>query len=363
MASFGGKPADWVKYVQNNPNSASIKYPIENKIQNEPVYKSISLKQAIDYVSSGNEVNIISKQFTQVGKSKYANVRVNGKTGFLRITAIRKPTGKGGADAEQRTLDATVSTIQKLEEVAGIGRGNSVGIDVLVPGIGMFIGITGIEKVSNRIHGREAKSDFVFKNSLGRGVLYISHKDGSGPDAFGQYGGVSTVAGNIQDAAKIYNHPEVQQYLNKLYRLYDDSITGVNKIKNNPFNQNGKLTTAVFSLIKDPSLVNMSVYGPDYGGDYGPDNVHLIGQGQFIFNPLINDEGDIYFRLSFSGHQSLNGQTKDFLDNSSGYRAALITTYRAGRPTQTPNGPVLETRTAIYPRRYRQSAISIDSFS
>jgi hypothetical protein len=360
MATLGGKPADWVKYVANNPNSANIKYPIENGIVNEPVYQNITLKNVIGYVSAGNEVNIISKQFTQVGKSKYANIRLNGKTGYLRITAIRKPTGR--IDVEKRTLDATINTLQTLQEVSGIGRGNRVGIDLLVPGVGMFIGITSIEKVSNKIHGRQSKSDFVFKNALGKAVLYISHKDGTGPDAFGQYGGVSTVAGNIQDAAKIYNHPEVQQYLNKLYRLYADAVSGASMINNNPFNGSGKLTRAVYYPIKDPTLINMSVYGPDYGNNYGPDNVHLIGQGQFIFNPLVNSEGDVYFRLSFSGHQSLNGQTKDFLDDSSGYRAVLMTTFRTGRPTQTPGGAVPETRTAIYPRRYRQSAVLIDNF-
>lgn len=362
MAHLGTKPADWVKYVYNNPNSSNIKYPIENGISNEPVYKTISLKEVIGYVSTGVTVNIVSKQFTQIGRSKYANVKINGKTGYLRISAIRKPTGKGGADAEQRTLDATVSTIRKLEEAAGLGSGNRSGIDILVPGVGMFLGITSIEKVTNRIHGREAKSDFVFKNTLGKGVLYISHKDGNGPEAFGQYGGVSSIAGNIQDAGKIYNHPEVQNYLNNLYRLYSDAITGTPKISNNPFNKDGKLTKAVYSPIKDSSLINMSVYGPDYGGQYGPDNVHLIGQGQFIFNPLVNDDGDIYFRLSFSGHQSLNGQTKDFLNDSSGYRAVLITTFRTGRPTQTPSGSIPETRTAIYPRRYRQSAVLLDGF-
>jgi hypothetical protein len=362
MAHLGTKPADWVKYVSSNPNSSNIKYPIENGVINEPIYTSTSLKDIVDYVSTGNFVNIISKQFFQIGKSKYAHVKINSKTGYIRIYAIRKPTGKGGAESEQRTLDATSATIQKLEEVAGIGRGNTTGIDILVPGVGMFLGITSIQKVTNRIHGREAKSDFVLKNNLGKGVLYISHKDGNGPDAFGQYGGVSTVAGNIQDASRIYNHPEVQQYLIRLYQLYSDATGGAKKISNNPFNTSGKLTKAVYSLIQDPNLINMSVYGPDYGGPYGPDNVHLIGQGQFIFNPLVNNDGDVYFRLSFSGHQSLNGQTKDFLNDSSGYRAVLITTYRTGRPTQTPGGPVPETRTAIYPRRYRQSAVPIESF-
>jgi len=362
MAHLGTKAADWPKYVANNPNSANIKYSVENGISNEPVYKDITLKQAILTLNAGQEVNIISKQFTQIGRSKYAHIRVNGKTGYIRISAIRKPTGKGGADAEQRTLDATIATLHKLQEISGIGRGNNVGIDLLVPGIGMFTGITGIEKVPNRIHGREAKSDFAFKNALGKKILFISHKDGTGPDAFGQYGGVSqSSSGNIQDAAKIYNNVEVQTYLSRLYQLYDDAVNRGRLIPNNPFNSSGKLTKAVYKLVTSSQLVNEAVYGPDYGGSYGPDNVHLIGQGQFIFNPLVTSDGDVYYRLSFSGPMELNGQTGPFLNDNSGYRATLITTCRDGRPTQTPNGTVPQTRTGIYPRRYRQSAISIDT--
>jgi hypothetical protein len=362
MAHLGTKSADWPKYVTNNPNSANIKYVIENGIVNEPLYKDITLKQAILSLSQGQEVNIISKQFTQIGRSKYAHIRVNSKTGYIRISSIRKPTGRGGADAEQRTLDATVETLRKLQEISGIGRGNSLGVDLLVPGIGMFTGITSVEKVPNRIHGREAKSDFAFKNALGIKILFISHKDGTGPDAFGQYGGVSeSSSGNIQDAAKIYNNPEVQSYLSRLYELYNDAVNLGGLIPKNPFNASGKLTKAVYKLVSSPELVNQSVYGPDYGGSYGPDNVHLIGQGNFIFNPLVNSDGDIYYRLSFSGPMELNGQTGPFLDNNSGYRATLITTYRDGRPTQTPSGTVPQTRTGIYPKRYRQSAISIDT--
>ena len=361
MAHLGKKAADWPKYVTNNPNSANIKYSIDSGVSNEPVYKNITLKQVILTLNAGQEVNIISKQFTQIGRSKYAHIRVNGKTGYIRIRAIRKPT-KGGADAEQRTLDATIATLQKLQEISGIGRGNNIGIDLLVPGIGMFTGITSIEKVPNKIHGREAKSDFAFKNALGKKILFISHKNGTGPDAFNQYGGVSeSSSGNIQDAAKIYNNVEVQTYLSRLYQLYDDAVNRGRLIPNNPFNSSGKLTKVVYKLVTSSQLVNESVYGPDYGGSYGPDNVHLIGQGQFIFNPLVNSDGDIYYRLSFSGLMELNGKTGSFLDNNSGYRATLITTFRDGRPTQTPNGPVPRTRTGIYPKRYRQSAISIDT--
>ena len=362
MATLGGKPADWDKYVKNNPNSATVEYTVENNIVDVPVYKNMALKEVVMTVSAGQKLKITTNNFTQIGKSKFANVRIGSNTGLLRITAIRKPTGKGGADAEQRTLDFTVDQLRRLEDIANIGRGNTGGIDLLIPGIGMRIGITSIEKVSNRIHGREAKSDFVLKNALGNGVVYISHKDGNGPSAFGQYGGVSEVAGNIQDASLIYNNPEVQAYLTKLYRLYDDAVSGSRKIRNNPFSLEGRLMRAVSSPVQSSTLINQSVYGPGFGGSFGPDNVHLIGQGSFIFNPLVNDDGDIYFRLSFSGHMSLNGQiAKDFANDASGYRATIITTYRGGRPTQTPLGTVPLTRTAIYPKNYRLSAIEIDT--
>lgn len=361
MAHLGGKPADWEKYVKNNPNSANIDYVVENNKVDVPVFKNMALKEVVMNVSSGQSLKITTKNFTQIGRSKYANIRIGSKSGLLIISAIRKPTGKGGADAEQRTLDFTVDQLRRLEEVANIGRGNRGGIDLLIPGIGMRTGITSIEKVPNRIHGREAKSDFVLKNALGKGVVYISHKDGDGPSAFGQYGGVSEVAGNIQDASLIYNNPEVQTYLTKLYRLYEDAISGQRKIENNPFNSEGRLMTALAKPINSSTLINQSVYGPDFGGEYGPDNVHLIGQGNFIFNPLINSDGDIYFRLSFSGHMALNGQVGDFANDMSGYRATLITTYRSGRPTQTPEGTVPLTRTAIYPKSYRSGATLIDN--
>ena len=48
---------------------------------------------------------------------------------------------------------------------------------------------------------------YILKNALGKKILFISHKDGNGPKAFGQYGGVSTKAGGADDASQIYNHP------------------------------------------------------------------------------------------------------------------------------------------------------------
>ena len=40
MASLGTKPADWEKYVKNNPQSSSIDYVVENNVVDAPVYKN-----------------------------------------------------------------------------------------------------------------------------------------------------------------------------------------------------------------------------------------------------------------------------------------------------------------------------------
>ena len=367
MASLSGSSSggvsNWDKYVKLNSAWNTTDYPMD---KNATVYSRVPPSARVPanhpisgYLNKGNPVRIETQVVTTVGTSKYAKIKSGSITGYVKLTEIGKPNARGGADAEQRTLDFTKQKISDLEWVSGLGRGSRAGIDLNIPGVGFFLGITDVEKVPNRIHGREAKSDFVLKNTLGKKILFISHKDGNGPKAFGQYGGVSTKAGNIDDASMIYNHPEVQTYLNKLYRLYQDGI-GARTIPNNPFNRNGRLTQAVMYKIQDSTLVNKSVYGPDYGRAKGPDNVHLIGQGQFVFRPLVNNEGDLYFNLGFDGHMSLNGDTSDFMNDASGYRAVLITTYRGRRPTQTPGGAVPETRTAIYPKSYRENALDID---
>jgi len=349
---------DWDKYVRNNLSYSTVNYPIENKISKEPVYDSISIKTAktLTTVSTGDSVKIVQNTKISIGNSSYAKVRTKGIVGYIRASAIRKPTGSTGADAEQRTMEFTNQTILKLEEISKIGRNSRVGIDLEVPGVGMFIGIVNVEKVSNRIHGREAKADFKLMNALGKGVLFISHKDGSGPKAFQQYGGISETSGSVDDNALIYNNSEVKEFLSDLYDLYDDAVNNGRTRSDNPFDNRGSLIpSGVSRPITTPTLINQSVYGPGYGGPKGPDNVHMIGQGQFLFTPLLSDDEDIYFELSFSGHMALNGDVNDFMNDINGYRAVLCATKRS-RTTKTPKGTIPGIRVGIFPEAIRPNA-------
>ena len=356
----------WDVYVKNNPHRSTIKYEITDGypiVQFFEQTSHIPNKPSMISLKTGDKFDIVGVQVHTNNQSKYANIRFGGRTGYIKITAIRKPTKQKGGTAEERALNLARENLQHCLEIAGLGRGNDTGIELTIPGVGNFVGIVDVEKVENRIHGREAKSDFIFKNSLGKKLCYISHKDGSGPGAFAQYGGVSeSSSGSFKNASSIYSNSEVQNYLSKLYNLYDDAVSGKNQVNNNPFDSTGRLKTALYSYIQNSVLANQAIYGPDYPGEKGPDNVHMIGQGYFIFKPFVYDTGDVYFQLGFSSQVHLNGDVNVFMDDSSGYRATLITTNRPGRPTGTPLGNVPNTRTGIYPKSYRASAISIDTF-
>jgi len=363
MANISGAK-DWTKYVINNSAWNTTDFPIENNVVNEPVYQSVPHQNPKNitingYLNTGDIVKLVTSTKTQgFRRSNYVNVKSGSLSGYIRATTVRKPTARGGADAENRHREVTNQIIQNLEWISGIGRGSRAGIDIDVPGIGMFIGITSVEKETTKYNRREPKADFYLKNALGSKILFISHKDGDTPTHFSQYGGISVQSGTRDDPALITNNPEVVAYTNELYRYYADGI-GPRQIPNNPFNSSGKLTRAVYRELNDPQLIGQSVFGPEYGGAYSPENCHLLGQGQFIFKPMLSVDDDLYFELSFSGHTSLNGDISHFTDPTSGYRAALITSHRTGRNTTSTQGTIPQTRTGIYPRAYRSNAMAI----
>lgn len=366
MANLGERTISgedsWVVYVKDNPRWNTIQFRIENGEVNVPVYKRDDIPRSYQSaaatrpyyrVNQGNIVMIRENDYLVVGRSRYAKISYNQRVGYINITKIRKPTDS--VPAEVRYLNLIKENIDNLKRYS-----SSSTIDIIVDGLPPIFGVDTIEKVTNKIHGRESKSDFVFKNKSGRRLLHISHKAGESPTSFGQYGGISETAGNIQDAAIIYNDPEVQVYLNRLYQLHSDAV-GNRAILNNPFSSDGTLDRAVYKNINGSTLIGRSIFGPDYGGQRGVDNVDLLAQGHFVFNPIVTPSGDVTYKLSFTGPSEVNGNVSRFLDDTSGYRAVLMTTPRDGRITQTPSGSVPRTRTGIYPRYYRSNAINIDT--
>jgi hypothetical protein len=158
------------------------------------------------------------------------------------------------------------------------------------------------------------KADFKIVDEEDVPFIFISHKDGKTAKDFQQYGGISD--------KKIYNHPEVVEFVNKMRSINTD------------FSELPVGGREFAVLIKDPKLAAMSIFGSELGGSFGLDNVHLIMQGDIILDPIKTDYGEGCYTLSASGHYLLNpALTGNRLSMSEAdpYWPVLYVSYRSGQ--------------------------------
>ena len=103
--STNGIP-NWKKYVQDNTQSATLKYTIESPTY---LFKNVSNTKPEDLISElnvGQEITIAAKTLFKISMNsavakvsgiraftqKAAKCRVGGETGYILISKIRKPT-------------------------------------------------------------------------------------------------------------------------------------------------------------------------------------------------------------------------------------------------------------------------------
>ena len=113
------------------------------------------------------------------------------------------------------------------------------------------------------------KSDFNF-TFKGKNVLFISHKAGTKARHHQQYGGTTCTSGK-----EICEHPEVKNFVQMLKQKYPDRMP--------PGSSN-------YLKIEDNELKKLSVFGMDYGKEYGNNNVNVLLQGRVEIVP----DGDEY---------------------------------------------------------------------
>jgi hypothetical protein len=144
------------------------------------------------------------------------------------------------------------------------------------------------------------KCDFHFRGQ-GDYVGHVSHKAGSGPRGFQQWAGTS-----LRVEPTIYNHPETQAFISTLKEMFPNGMPSA---------------TTVGRKIKDEKLKKMAVYGKDYGGEVGENNVDVTMQGTLS----IQNRG-VYYELTSSGHKLNNG------DKISGdYEPIFLAVYKGDR--------------------------------
>lgn len=227
------------------------------------------------------------------------------KVGNVKI--IIKASGRTGG------LDVELKAIEDLSD--------AVAIAVMMTGGPISIKlksrtVSGIVEV-NKTAGTP-KSDFHLADEQGRPLVHISHKKGSTPRDFQQWGGVTE--------QKILNHPEVQKFGEMCRALYGTSIP------------NG---ASAYIPIKDKNLKMMAVFGVNFDkGSIDPNKVDVLLQG----DPGLKMIKDGVYELTATGHVHYHGDVPD-----GGFEPVLAMIYKGDRDQLGIKGA----RASIYPANGR----------
>lgn len=270
-------------------------------------------------VKGGKKVEIVKPNGVEKILRKGSNAELNalrfgGKDGKIyKISDFVKSSEFGGKGEGSGTAkeDMALASLREQIGAAKVKEGSAV--------IPVKIGST-VYKVSDAVSTPGTpKSDFHLIDSNGKEVAWISHKDGKGAKDFQQWGGMSQ-----RSEPKIYAHPEVQQFVSDLKRIYPNGLPRA---------------TTLARTIKDTKLKMMSVYGNEYGGLYSRQNTTLMLQGSV----KLTKAGSNYKITAY--HTHLNGE-----DMTGDYEPVFMAIYKGDRS----DFGVAGTRIVIAPKGCRK---------
>ena len=163
------------------------------------------------------------------------------------------------------------------------------------------------------------KSDFHLIDQNNRELVWISHKDGSGPKDFQQWGGITEKA-----EPKIFAQRETQRFIEDVRSKFGIQMPSA---------------TTVARKISSSLLKNMSVYGNQYGQALGRQNVSILLQGPVKVKKVGN-----FYELD-SNNVHLNGDKI-----TGGFEPVLMAIYKGDRS----NFGIRGARFAIQPLQSRK---------
>jgi len=250
----------------------------------------------------------------------------------LSIVKIVKPGEDGSTSGLLRTY--IVQDENKNEYPVVLGKGKGFGtrdenfvLDNLKEQIKSLLIQDDTDYITIKINGdsqkvdvikttpKNPKSDFNFTYK-DKPVLFISHKAGKKASDYQQYGGMTCKAGK-----NICQHEEIEDFVDQIKERYADGMPP------------GK---SLWKRIRDPKLKKLSLFGPDYGEEYGEDNVNGLYQGNI---KIVPDDNDTY---KLEAHHIIYND--DIPDGE--YEPVLYARYSGSRGG---NHGIKDLRTAILP--------------
>lgn len=153
-----------------------------------------------------------------------------------------------------------------------------------------------------QVAGRpKADMTFTFND---KAVVYVSHKKGSKPGDFQQYGGFSLDL-NIKTENDIQKYPLIKKFVEDIRSIF----VGFNlkKDTNDRYDFNNLVKGSNFArLLDDEEMANTVMFGKDFStGKVGLDNCSVLIDGDIIFKPVKN-KGLNVFEIDGSYHRTVN---------------------------------------------------------
>jgi len=321
MATFSIKKTGmnitaWEYYVQNKEDwirYKNLKVEIPSSTSNLPIlYKDNKGKDTIGSpLKNGTPLELLSNQSFIIDGKIHAKVKTISHTGYLPITRLGKPT-KDTTKDENIALKQLNSAIKKRNM-----HGKGPGICIIVKNRRGQIAHAFKHAIGAKTINGTPKADFKIIGKGNIDLAFISHKKEGGAKAYQQY--VSVTGGKIDG---INDSPVLQNALKKI----------ASKINNITEERKRYKVTLPFSG-ESKTLILKSIYGMNYGKNFGEEHVHFIGQG----TPMLKEANStdrpkdcsIVYELTFSDDISLSGDLTHFRNQS--YQPVILARYTSGR--------------------------------
>lgn len=154
----------------------------------------------------------------------------------------------------------------------------------------------------SQVSGRP-KADMIFTLNK-QPVIYVSHKKGSKPGDFQQYGGFAADLG-IKNRVDAKKYPAIDKFLTEVEEVLKGLGVSKDKLGRYDFNQLQKGSNFA-KLIDDANVAYVCMFGKDYQTKkVGLDNCSVLIDGDIVFSPIKGKSMNV-FTLEGSYHTTVN---------------------------------------------------------
>lgn len=253
----------------------------------------------------------LKKTFTKAGfKAKLKTTNPPPKDLDYPNDFLKTPEfGGKGAGSGTAAEDRELGQLRKAIEAAMVKAGVSI--------LPMTVGGRNIDVVGVDSTPGTPKSDFHLVDPDGNEVAWISHKDGSKPTHFQQYGGLSGQA--------FASNTEVAKFMNDLKTKFPEGM---------------KRGESAWRTCKDKKVIMQSVWGVDYGGARGRNNVDEFHQGPM---KIVKSGGRFVIT---SNHSDTNGK----IPKTPGYECIYFARFTGDRGARAAGVFVDNVRVGVFPK-------------